>query len=112
MRASNYERDKYVKATSKQPSSHGQKSQGRGQGDASGNQTLLFGLVIVAAFLLAILILRFVVFSGTASEYGAVRAEIEQQNDQTLELETQNNELQAEINSMQGLIDQYNATQH
>lgn len=63
----------------------------------------------IALVLLAVLILRFVLFSGTANGYNAVNAQIEQENAQTLELEAENNELQAEIDSMQGLIEQYNA---
>lgn len=71
------------------------------------NHVLILGAV--AALLLLVIVIRFIVFGGTASDYNAVKAEIEQENNQTLELEINNNELQGEIDSMKGLIDEYNA---
>ena len=54
-----------------------------------------------------VIIVRFVLFGGTASEYGVAKAAIDQQQSQLTELQTSNEDLQAQIDSMQGLIERY-----
>lgn len=63
---------------------------------------------VIAAILLVVIVVRFIAFGGVASEYGAAKAAIDEQQTQLAELQTSNGELQAEMDSMQGLIDRYN----
>lgn len=108
-RATNYGRDRYVRQSG-QDGASSSKFPGRASNSQPANPTHVIGLAAVAALLLIVLVIRFIVFGGTASDYGAVRAQIDQENEQTFELEVENNELQGEIDSMQGLIEQYNKT--
>ncbi len=62
---------------------------------------------VIAVVLAVVIIVRFVLFSGTASEYGVAKAAIDQQQSQLTELQTSNEDLQAQIDSMQGLIERY-----
>lgn len=74
------------------------------------NPRVLMVLAAIAVVLIAIIVIRFVAFGGTASEYGAVQDSIKQEQAQIAELEQSNDELQAKMDSMQGLIDEYNST--
>lgn len=107
--ADRYSRDRYLKqpgqgrATSV---SHQNYQSMRREKPVNSNIVLILGAV--AAFLLLILVVRFIAFSGTAADYNAVKDEIKQESVQTEELDAQNTDLQSEIDSMQELIEQYN----
>lgn len=106
MRADSYGRDRYTRQANDK---HVGKQGFKGIPTApAANQNLLLVLAGIAVLFLVILVIRFIAFSPTASDYSEVRAQLEQENAQTLELEADNNELQGEINSMQGLIQEYN----
>ncbi len=64
-------------------------------------------VAVIAVVLAVVIIVRFVLFGGTASEYGVAKAAIDQQQSQLTELQTSNEDLQAQIDSMQGLIERY-----
>lgn len=73
------------------------------------NPTVLIILGVVAAILVAIIAVRFVLFGSTAAEYESIQANIRQEQTQLDELSTSNTELQEQIDSWQGTIDEYNA---
>ena len=107
--ATQYSRDRYVSQPGQQRgSSVSQQNYERARRAKPVDPRMIFALGIVALILAAVIIIRFVTFGGVASEYGAAKAAIDQQQTQLTELETSNGELQAEIDSMQGLIDRYN----
>lgn len=68
----------------------------------------LLAAAVIAVVLAVVIIVRFILFGGVASEYGAAKAAIDEQQAQLTEFQTSNGELQAEMDSMQGLIDRYN----
>lgn len=110
-RAERYSRERYVaqqgvqRGASAAPSRQAQAHRAKPV-----NPRTLLILAAVAAVLLAVIIVRFIAFGGTASEYGAVKAQIDEQNTQMAQLEESSAGLQEQIDSMQPLIDQYNAT--
>ena len=107
--ATQYSRDRYVSQPGQQRgSSVSQQNYERVRRAKPIDPRMIFALGIIALILLAVIIIRFVTFGGVASEYGAAKAAIDQQQTQLTELETSNGELQAEMDSMQGLIDRYN----
>lgn len=74
------------------------------------NPRVMLALAAIAVVLLAIIIVRFIAFGGTAAEYGAVKSQIDEQRAQIAQLETSSTELQGQIDSMQPVIEQYNAS--
>lgn len=74
------------------------------------NPRILLALGVVAIALLAVIVIRFIAFSGTASQYGAVKSQIDQNNAQITQLEESAAQSQAEIDSMQPEIEKYNAS--
>lgn len=107
--ATQYSRDRYVSQPGQQRgSSVSQQNYERARRAKPIDPRMIFALGIIALVLAAVIIIRFVTFGGVASEYGAAKAAIDQQQTQLTELETSNGELQAEMDSMQGLIDRYN----
>lgn len=107
--AERYSRDRYLKQPGQgRATSVSQQSYESMRRESPVNSNLALIIAAVAAFLLVILVVRFIAFSGTAAEYGSVKDEIRQETAQTEELDAQNTDLQSEIDSMQELIDQYN----
>ena len=64
-------------------------------------------LLVAAVIAVVLAVVIIVLFGGTASEYGVAKAAIDQQQAQLTELQTSNEDLQAQIDSMQGLIERY-----
>lgn len=73
------------------------------------NPKVFMALAAVAVVLLAVIVIRFIAFGGTASEYGKIQNELNQERTQLTELQASNDELQSKMDSMQGLIDEYNS---
>lgn len=107
--ANQYSRDRYVSQPDQQfGASANRQGYDKGRRVKPVDPRMILGLGVVAVILLAVIIIRFVAFGGIASEYGAAKAAIDQQQAQLTELQTSNGELQAEMDSMQGLIERYN----
>lgn len=111
MHATNqYSRDRYVRqAGVSQP--HGSMPQGYGKIQVAKpvNPTVLAVLGIVAAILVAIIALRFVLIGPTALEFESIQSDIRNEQSQITELNESNDELQGQIDSWQTTIEEYNA---
>lgn len=107
--ANQYSRDRYTsRSGQKRGASVSQQNFDHARRAKPIDPRAILALAIVTVILAAVIIVRFIAFGGVASEYGAAKAAIDQQQTQLTELETSNGELQAEMDSMQGLIDRYN----
>lgn len=73
------------------------------------NPTILVVLGVVAAILLAIIALRFVLIGPTALEFESIQGDIRNEQAQLTELNESNDELQGQIDSWQATIDEYDA---
>lgn len=107
--ATQYSRDRYVSQPGQQrATSVSRQNYERARRVKPVDPRVILGLGVVAVILLVVIIVRFVAFGGIASEYGVAKAAIDQQQTQLADLQTSNGELQAEMDSMQGLIERYN----
>lgn len=107
--ATQYSRDRYVSQPGQQRgTSVSQQNYDKARRVKPIDPRAILASGVIAVILLAVIVVRFIAFGGVASEYGAAKAAIDEQQTQLTELQTSNGELQAEMDSMQGLIDRYN----
>lgn len=110
MQANQYNRDRYVRQSGQQriiPA--GQSSPNRSRPAKPVDQRAIVALAAVAIILLAVIIVRFVFFGSTASQYESIQAEIRQEQAQLDEFESASAELQAQVDEWQPTIDEYNS---
>lgn len=106
--ANQYSRDRYVSQPGQQRgASVSQQNYAKARRVKPVDPRALLAAAVIAVVLAVVIIVRFVLFGGTASEYGVAKAAIDQQQSQLTELQTSNEDLQAQIDSMQGLIERY-----
>ena len=107
--ATQYSRDRYVSQPGQQRgSSVSQQNYDKARRVKPIDPRAVLAAAVIAVVLTVVIVVRFILFGGVASEYGAAKAAIDEQQAQLTELQTSNGELQAEMDSMQGLIDRYN----
>ena len=106
--ANQYSRDRYVSQPGQQRgASVSQQNYAKARRVKPVDPRAFLAAAVIAVVLAVVIIVRFVLFGGTASEYGVAKAAIDQQQSQLTELQTSNEDLQAQIDSMQGLIERY-----
>lgn len=107
--ATQYSRDRYVSQPGQQRgTSVSQQNYDKARRVKPVDPRAILASGVIAVVLTVVIVVRFILFGGVASEYGAAKAAIDEQQAQLTELQTSNGELQAEMDSMQGLIDRYN----
>lgn len=75
---------------------------------AAPTQRSLLPRIIIVAVLLAVLIIRFIVQGGMFGEFGSANAQVAEQQTQLEQLTSSNNDMQSQMDSMQGTIDAWN----
>ena len=113
-----YDRSRYTRPAADRPSS--QYSRDHYVGDSQTrniramrentpvNPTITLVLVVVAAILLVVVIGRFVGFGATSAQFNSIQSSISEQRATLAEVESSNNDLQAQMDSMQSTINAYN----